>query len=154
MTYIPMEPIESSNIKSMGYDRRTETLRIAFIGRHEDQEPRVYDYPMVPEREYQKMMKAESKGKFLNTYIKPVYGFSSVNPNQLVAPKEPCCDHPDKSCSEECGHQCDPGCCPQAAIRQAKVVAGAMEHGHQLINKARGGDQDSNPVEKEEIDGD
>ncbi len=84
MPYIPLTEVESSNIEAIGYDRTIQTLRVSF----QDQSgiPRVYDYPMVPEGEYKRLMEAESKGRFFNGRIKPMYGFRSVRPEELIAP--------------------------------------------------------------------
>ena len=86
MPYIPLTDVESSNIQAIGYDRKIQTLRVAF----QDQSgvPRVYDYPLVPESEYNRLMEAESKGKFFNSRVKPMYGFRSVRPEELIAPIE------------------------------------------------------------------
>ena len=86
MPYIPLTDVESSNIQAIGYDRKIQTLRVAF----QDQSgvPRVYDYPLVPESEYNRLMEAESKGKFFNSRVKPMYGFRSVRPEELIAPAE------------------------------------------------------------------
>ncbi len=86
MPYIPLTEVESSNIQAIGYDRKTGTLRVAF----HDQAgvPRVYDYPLVPEGEHKRLMESESKGRFFNSRIKPMFGFRSVRPEQLVAPPE------------------------------------------------------------------
>ena len=46
MSYIPTEPVESSNLVAIGYHRQTQTLRIIF------QEGRAYDYPGLPESEF------------------------------------------------------------------------------------------------------
>jgi hypothetical protein len=118
MPYIPTEPVQSSNIEAIGYHRQTQTLRIAFKSR--EGPPRVYDYPMVPEREYQKLMEAESKGRFFNSRIKPMYAHRTPRPEELQPPdaellvggdvsieqpeagdiKDACSDHPD-----ECPHE-------------------------------------------------
>lgn len=132
MPYIPTEPVESSNLERVGYDRRTQTLRVVFHG------GRVYDYVPVPETEYRALLEAESKGKFLNARIKPMYGFRNVSrPEELEPPDEcphgaddrcgaatctcdchqrrSCCDHPEQDfCDESCG-PCDEWCCPDAA---------------------------------------
>lgn len=82
MPYIPTEPVESSNLERVGYDRKTSTLRIVFGGN------RTYDYPMVPESEYKKLLAAESLGKFFNTRIKPMYAYRTPRPEELEPPKE------------------------------------------------------------------
>lgn len=126
MAYIPTEKVESSNIEEIGYHRQTQTLRVIF------QEGRAYDYPLVPEREYKKLMAAESKGRFFNLRIKTLYGHRTVRPEQL---KEPCCDHPaDATCSDEC-YPCDSWCCaggPSDTVRDA-ITAG-LRRGHQIVN--------------------
>lgn len=94
MPYISTEPVESSNLERVGYDRKTSTLRVIFKGRGDDPS-RVYDYPMVPEPEYKKLMEAESKGKFFNSRIKPMYAYRTPRPEELEAP-------PDVPCA--CGH--------------------------------------------------
>ena len=86
MPYIPLTDVESSNIRAIGYDRTIQTLRVSFHGR--DGVLRVYDYPLVPEGEHKRMMEAESKGKFFNSRIKPMYGFRNVRPEELIAPVE------------------------------------------------------------------
>ena len=131
MTYIPTEKVESSNIEEIGYHRQTSTLRIIF------QENRAYDYPMVPNSEYQKLMQAESKGRFFNTRIKPMYGHRTVRPEQLQPPPEPCCNHPDKSCNDDDCGTCDPGCCPQAKGHLGQAVAHGVDRGKRLIEDAR-----------------
>lgn len=131
MTYIPTEKVESSNIEEIGYHRATSTLRIIFQGN------RAYDYPMVPEPEFKKLMAAESKGKFFNSRIKPMYAHATVRPEQLQPPKEPCCVHPGKPCNDEDCGKCDPGCCPQDRAQLGRVVGEGLERGKQLIDDVR-----------------
>ena len=64
--------IASSNVVAIGYDRPTETLEVEFL------KGAVYQYYGVPEHMYDNMMKAPSKGGFLNTYIRDSYPFSRV----------------------------------------------------------------------------
>ncbi|MDQ8183840.1 helicase HerA-like domain-containing protein [Pelagicoccus sp. SDUM812005] len=78
-TPIPQHQIEameraavtSSNVVSLGYDATTETLEVEFKNG-------VYQYYNVPQPTYDQMMEAESIGKFLNVYIKPVYPCAKV----------------------------------------------------------------------------
>lgn len=65
------ETVTSSNVVSIGYDPATETLEVEF-------KSGVYQYYNVPEPIYQQMMESESKGKFLNVYIKTVYPAARV----------------------------------------------------------------------------
>lgn len=132
--YIPLEEVESSNLVAIGYHRQTSTLRIMFKGN------RAYDYPMVPEREYKALMAAESKGKFFNARIKPMYGHRTVREEALV---KPCCEHPgpDPTCTDEC-YPCTEWCCPgPMAATVAAAVRLGMERGAGLMEAVRlGGD--------------
>ena len=62
----------SSNVRSVGYDARTETLEVEFHGGH------VYQYYGVPELVYEEMMRAPSKGRFLNFEIRNAYPHSRI----------------------------------------------------------------------------
>ena len=64
--------VASSNIASVGYDAATETLEVEFLSGS------VYQYYNVPQNMYDQLMKAGSKGKFLNVYIKNGYPYSRV----------------------------------------------------------------------------
>ena len=65
------EPVTSSNVVSVGYDAPSETLEVEFKNG-------VYQYYNVPQPIYEQMMTAESVGRFLNVYIKPVYPCAKV----------------------------------------------------------------------------
>ena len=56
--------VSSSTVKSIGYDRQTETLEIEFGS------GRVYQYYGVPADLHERIMQAPSKGQFFNTHIK------------------------------------------------------------------------------------
>ncbi len=60
-------PVESSNIKSVGFD--SNTLEIEFISGG------IYQYFDVPTEVYHLFMNASSKGTFFNKYIKDIYKF-------------------------------------------------------------------------------
>jgi len=62
----------SSNIARFGYDPQEKRLRVIF---HSES---VYDYHNVPQRIYDGMVTAESKGTYLNTYVKGVYNFQKI----------------------------------------------------------------------------
>lgn len=64
--------VASSNIRSVGYDPQTQTLEVEFLS------STVYQYYGVPEHMHEQMMKEQSKGRFLNTYIKNQYPYSRV----------------------------------------------------------------------------
>lgn len=59
----------SGNIDSFGYDEKNCKLRVQFKGGG------IYDYIEVPKVIFESMLKAESKGKFLNANIKNRYKF-------------------------------------------------------------------------------
>lgn len=59
-----MVRVSSSNLESVGYDRSSETLRVAFLNGS------VYDYHLVPEHLYQGLLSAASHGSYLDTHIK------------------------------------------------------------------------------------
>ncbi len=103
MPYVKTEPVESSNIERIGYLRTQQILRIVFKG------GRAYDYPLVTEREYKAFMEADSKGRFFNQRIRPMYGHRNPRPVELV---EPCCEHEGSdTCTKEC-FPCNEFCCP------------------------------------------
>jgi hypothetical protein len=69
-------PVESSNIKSIGYDTQTRTMEIEF---GKDVEAgywhnRLYHYFEVPPEIHQALLDAPSKGKFL--YENIAYAFT------------------------------------------------------------------------------
>lgn len=61
------ETVKSSNLKSVGYDRFTQTLEIAF------NRGGVYQYSQVPENVYDGLMNAPSYGGYFNRHIKSKY---------------------------------------------------------------------------------
>jgi predicted nuclease of predicted toxin-antitoxin system len=77
-SFFPIDPIagkyptrlivESSAISSIFYDPKSQTLDIEFKSSGE-----TYRYFDVPNDEYQGMLKATSKGAYLNSEIKPKY---------------------------------------------------------------------------------
>ncbi|HFJ9453591.1 TPA: KTSC domain-containing protein [Bacillus tropicus] len=69
-----MIPVNSSNLSAVGYDERTQTLRVSFRNRT------VYDYYNVPENLYQGLMAASSHGGYLDRYIKKAsYQYAKVS---------------------------------------------------------------------------
>jgi uncharacterized protein len=64
--------VESSNIESIGYDSRSQTLEIEFLNGS------VYQYFDVPEHVFNELMSADSYGKYLNANIKGTYRYSKV----------------------------------------------------------------------------
>ena len=62
------EPVQSSNLKSVGYDVDTQILEIEF------HDGRIYQYSDVPEYEYERLMTARSHGKYFAKEIKKYPG--------------------------------------------------------------------------------
>jgi len=65
------EMVTSSNVLSIGYEPFSNTLEVEF-------KSGIYQYYNVPEPIYEELMKSDSKGKFMSTYIKPAYPYSRV----------------------------------------------------------------------------
>ena len=64
--------VPSTNIASVGYDDKTETLEVEFLN------GTIYQYYGVPKNLYEQLMKESSKGRFLNTYVKNAFAYSRV----------------------------------------------------------------------------
>lgn len=64
--------VESSNIESIGYDSKSQTLEIEFLN------GTIYQYFDVPETVFEEFMGADSHGKYLNANIKGTYRYSKV----------------------------------------------------------------------------
>jgi len=59
--------VQSSNIRSVGYDPGSSTLQVEFSSGS------VCQYLNVPKDEYEGLMRASSKGRYFNTNIKGEY---------------------------------------------------------------------------------
>lgn len=57
-------PVNSSNIHSVGYDRESQTLEVAFSG-----SGGIYQYADVRPDEYAALLAAESKGRHLQRHF-------------------------------------------------------------------------------------
>jgi len=66
------EHVESSNIESIGYDSKSQTLEIEFLNGS------IYQYFDVPQHIYDGLMGADSHGKYLAAIIKGHYRYSKV----------------------------------------------------------------------------
>jgi hypothetical protein len=62
-----MIPVSSSAISAVGYDPQTGRMKITFTQGH------TYDFCRVPQRVYDGLMKAWSKGTYYNDNIKDRY---------------------------------------------------------------------------------
>lgn len=70
--------VESSSIKSVGYDADTQTLEVEFI------RGTFYRYPRVSSKTFEEMLKAESVGKFFAANIRDSYKGKRVFPKEPV----------------------------------------------------------------------
>lgn len=66
------QPVQSSNIASIGYDVASQTLEVEFLNGG------VYQYFGVPQNVYQGLMNASSHGEYLAQNIKGHYRYSKV----------------------------------------------------------------------------
>ncbi|RYD84585.1 MAG: KTSC domain-containing protein [Verrucomicrobiaceae bacterium] len=64
-------PVRSTNLRSVGYDTTTAILEIEF---HSG----LYQYMAVPERVFQGLMSASSKGSYHDRYIKRSYRYRQL----------------------------------------------------------------------------
>lgn len=62
------QPVESTLIRSVGYDPAGSVLEIEFV-----EDDRVYEYDDVPFSVYSELMAAESKGMYFNEFIRDLY---------------------------------------------------------------------------------
>jgi hypothetical protein len=61
---VELKPVESSNIKAVGFDPNGRTLRVEFNSGSQ------YDYEDVPPTVYQEFIESPSKGRFFAQNIK------------------------------------------------------------------------------------
>ena len=66
------QPVESSNLKSIGYDEFLLVLEIEF------KSGAVYRYYGVPSEVHDELINAESVGKYFNANVKSKYNFLKV----------------------------------------------------------------------------
>lgn len=64
--------VQSANIRSVGYDAGAGILEVEFTS------GRIYQYFDVPQREYEGLMDAGSKGRYFNQNIKDCYPYGQV----------------------------------------------------------------------------
>jgi hypothetical protein len=62
-------PVSSSNISAIGYDPDGQVLEVEFTN------GAVYSYSGVPPGEYEGLMNADSKGRYLHASIKGRYSY-------------------------------------------------------------------------------
>jgi hypothetical protein len=66
------QPVESSNLRSVGYDEESRILEI------ELHSGAVYQYYDVPPEVYQELLRAPSLGKYFHANIRNVYQYKRV----------------------------------------------------------------------------
>jgi hypothetical protein len=64
--------VSSANLKAVGYDSKSKTLRIKFIASE------IYDYYNVPESVYHALITAASKGRYFLSNISKRYFHSQI----------------------------------------------------------------------------
>lgn len=64
--------VESSVVRSVGYDRKLRVLEVEVAG------GAIYQYLDVPAREYFALVSADSVGRYYNREIKETYEFRKV----------------------------------------------------------------------------
>lgn len=67
------KPVQSSDLRSVGYDAATQTLEIEFNSGG------IYQYYGVPAAVYQGLMSAASHGQYFHAHIKDVYRVSRIS---------------------------------------------------------------------------
>jgi hypothetical protein len=70
MPDIVRQPVNSSNIKSVGHDKGTNTLEVEFHGRSVKDPTKIYRYSPVTETAYLEMIKADSIGGYFGKNIR------------------------------------------------------------------------------------
>jgi len=68
------ERVDSSSLSSLGYDARRHVLEVEF------RNGGVYRYMDVPEDAWSELRSAESKGRYINSEIKPRFRWRKVAP--------------------------------------------------------------------------
>lgn len=65
-------PVNSSNIRSIGYDQMSAVLEVEFTTSD------IYQYFDVPEHLYQQFLTSSSHGQFLNDHIRYNYRYQKI----------------------------------------------------------------------------
>lgn len=61
---ITLLPVQSSNLKAIGYDHATQTMAVQFLNGN------IYHYEAVPQSVYDNLMADESKGSFFSKFVR------------------------------------------------------------------------------------
>jgi KTSC domain-containing protein len=81
---IKRQKVESSTIRSIGYDSETKTLAVEFIGNGH-----VWRYAGVSAEKYSRFAAASSKGCFFSEYIRGKYRGVNTGTDEPARPVEP-----------------------------------------------------------------
>jgi hypothetical protein len=79
---IQLLPVQSSNLKAVGYDHDTQTLAVQFPNGN------IYHYDSVPQSVYDNLMADESKGLFFSKFIRQKYNSHIWTPAMEEEKKE------------------------------------------------------------------
>ena len=66
-------PVQSSNLRSVGYDPDSKNLEVEF------KEGRIYSYNNVPKDIFEGLINAASKGKFFSHYIRDRFSIKRLH---------------------------------------------------------------------------
>lgn len=69
-------PLDSTNLKEVGYDPETKTLEIQF------RNDRIYQYYDVPQVIFNGLMAIPDKGFYLRKVIGNAYDYKEIKPNE------------------------------------------------------------------------
>lgn len=64
-----MISVQSSSLRSVGFDPTTSTLRVQFV------KGKLYEYAGVPLDVYRSLLDAPSLGQYFNRYIRNIYPY-------------------------------------------------------------------------------
>lgn len=68
---IPLQPVESSQIHSLGHDPATNTLAVRFKDRATGEPRALYHYRNFSAEQFEQFRNAESIGSYFGKHIKP-----------------------------------------------------------------------------------
>jgi hypothetical protein len=70
---VEMIPVDSSNVKEVGYDEQNEVVHVRFLNNTE------YIYKGVPKHEYEGLRNAPSVGSYLHRNFKGSYPYEKIS---------------------------------------------------------------------------
>lgn len=80
--YQSPKKVDSSNVKSIGYDPSRSRLRVKFLGGGD------YQYAGVPEKTYDKLMNAESHGSTFHDLVRPRFSYQRMDKKASIMSEE------------------------------------------------------------------